>query len=129
LVLSCSKEFVFMARLTDADRRAFSREVLEVLRQNAARLSAAGFDVTGRVTELGSANQTADVKEAAQLTAQQAAVRATQESSDANDHVYDLASASVNLIEGILGKDDPLVISLRQLRPGMHVVRDEAPKP
>lgn len=118
-----------MARLTDSDRRAFSHQVVEVLRQNAAQLTAAGFDVTARVTTLDGKAKEADVKEAAQLTAQQAAQRATDESTAATDAAYELASTTVNLIEGILGKDDPLVESLRQLRPGLHNGPTPAPKP
>ncbi|WP_394796026.1 hypothetical protein [Armatimonas sp.] len=118
-----------MAKLTDTDRRAFSHQMVEVLQQNAAHLLAAGLDVTARQTELAAKAHEADVKEAAQLTAQQAAHRATEESSAATDVAYELASTTVNLVEGALGKNDPLVVSLRQLRPGLHNGPTPAPKP
>ncbi|WP_309720135.1 hypothetical protein [Armatimonas sp.] len=118
-----------MAKLTDADRRAFAHQVVEVLRLHAPQLSAAGFDVTTRLTQLEASAHEADVKEAAQLSAQQAALRATQESTTATDDAYDFASKSVSLVEGILGKDDPLVTVLRGLRPALHNAPSPAPKP
>ena len=55
------------------------------------------------------------------------ALQATQESATATDNAYDLASKSVSLVEGILGKDDPLVTVLRGRRPTLH--NDPSPTP
>jgi hypothetical protein len=109
-----------MAKLTEADQRAFSHQVLEVLRQNSAKLSVAGFDTSGRAAALEAKTDEAEVKEAEQLQAKEALLRATAASTTSTQEAYDLASASVNLIEGILGKDDALVKLLRGLRPAMH---------
>ena len=76
-----------MAKLTEADKRAFARQVVEVLRQNTARLSGAGFDASSRVISLEGKAHEAEVKEAAQLDAQQAALRATDASNTATDEI------------------------------------------
>ena len=109
-----------MAKLTEADQRAFSHQVLEILKKNSARLSAAGFETSGRVVAVEAKTHTADIDEAGQTQAKEALLRATATSTTSTTEAYDLASASVNLIEGILGKDDPLVKVLRGLRPAMH---------
>jgi hypothetical protein len=109
-----------MAKLTEADQRAFSHQVLEVLRQNSVKLGAAGFDTSGRAAALEAKTDEAETREAEQLSAKEALLRATVASTTSTQEAYDLASASVNLIEGILGKDDALVKLLRGLRPGMH---------
>jgi hypothetical protein len=115
-----AKESFITAKLTEADQRAFSHQVLEVLRQNSAKLSAAGFDTSGRAGALEAKTDAAETREAEQLQAKEALLRATVASTTSTQEAYDLASATVNLIEGILGKDDPLVRLLRGLRPGMH---------
>ena len=84
-----------MPGLTENEKRAFARQLLEVLRDNTDRLTAAGFDPAARITDIETKADTADDKEAAQRAAQEASLRATSESNEATNAVYDLASQTV----------------------------------
>ena len=104
-----------MGRLTEDQKRAFARRILEILKDNIARLGAAGFDPINRIVELSVKSYRADDKEAAQFAAQTAAEKATAESQAATDEVYKAASDSVELVVGLLGKDDELSKNLRNI--------------
>jgi hypothetical protein len=49
-----------MPALTENEKRAFARQLLEVLRNNSARLTDMGFDPAGRIAELETKAQSAD---------------------------------------------------------------------
>jgi hypothetical protein len=79
-------------------------------------LTDAGFDPTARIEMLQGKLQTADDAEGEQQKAQAAALDTTKLANETLKLAYDDASAFVNLIEGLLGKDHSLVRKLRQLR-------------
>ena len=108
-----------MPKLTENEKRAFTRQLLEVLRNNATRLTGLGFSATNRITLLETRADEADVKEAAQRAAEETSLRATRESQEATDVAYDVASQTVELIIGLVGKKDELATVLRGIRGGM----------
>ncbi|MGQ8338408.1 hypothetical protein ACUNWD_17770 [Sunxiuqinia sp. A32] len=105
-----------MATLNDKESRDFVQQVLVIVNQNASLLTDAGFDPTPRTGQLQTELQTADDAEGAQQNAQAAALDATKVAQQTLEVAYNDASAVVNLIEGLLGKDHGLVRQLRQLR-------------
>lgn len=105
-----------MATLNDKESRDFVQQVIVLVNQNASLLTAAGFDPTTRSGQLQTELQTADEAEGAQQNAQAAALDATKVAQETLKVAYEDASAVINLIEGLLGKDHGLVRQLRQLR-------------
>ena len=105
-----------MATLNEKESRDFVSQMIVMVNQNANLLTDAGFDPVNRVTALQGKLQTADDAEGEQQKAQAAALDATKLANKTLTLAYDDASAFVNLIEGLLGKDNSLVHKLRQLR-------------
>ena len=117
-----------MAALTEDQKRGFGRRVLEIMKDNIARLSAAGFDPISRIIDLSVKAYRADDKEAAQFAAQTAAEKATKESQVATVEFYKLASDSVELVVGLVGKDDELSKNLREIRDSMATEAARGPR-
>ena len=105
-----------MATLNEKESRDFVSQVIVMVDQNAGMLTDAGFDPATRSDELKAKLQTADDAEGEQQKAQALALDATKHANATLRLAYDDASAFVNLIEGLLGKDNSLVHKLRQLR-------------
>ena len=76
------------------------------------------------MTELHNKNATAENKRAAQVTADEAARKATAESVESENAAYEFASSTVDLMVAVLGRDDELSRILRNLRDQM--VNEEA---
>ncbi len=107
-----------MAKLTDADQKAFINKIIATIK-NAdikARLIANEWDPTQRTTNLENGN-TSIMNDESLVTQLEAALKTAVDTrrTDLNNN-YDLASATLSLIEGCLGKDDPLVVDLHQFR-------------
>lgn len=100
----------------DSEKRDFVAQTIELMQQNSVVLNDAGFDPTSRIEQLKSELSATEVAEATQKQTQAAAMDATVVASKTLKVAYNDASASVNLIEGLLGKDNNLVHKLRQLR-------------
>lgn len=109
-----------MANLTDAQKLAFVREVSEILNNNAASLVAAGYDPAAKVTELQTQGGAAELAEANQQQAQADAKQATADANTTRDAAYNNASATVDLMSGVLGKDSRIVHELRGIRGEMN---------
>ena len=105
-----------MGTLNEKESRDFVSQVIVIVNQNASLLTDAGFDPSSRSGELETKLQTADDAEGAQNKVQAAALDATKLANSTLKLAYNDASAFVNLIEGLLGKDNSLVHKLRQLR-------------
>ena len=108
-----------MATLSQAGKLAFAKEVAEIIRGNAALLTGKGFQVEAKASELEAAAEKAATAEAQQQTAKAAAKEATAQAEVALGTAYDLASADLMVIEGLLGKDHTTTTTLRKLRGGM----------
>jgi hypothetical protein len=102
--------------LTESEKRDFVEQIIEIVGQSADKLNEKGFGSTGRLDSLKTKNQEAITAEAGQKKAETRAHEATKVAQQKLDDAYNEASATVNLIEGLLGKDDELVRTLRKLR-------------
>ena len=102
--------------LTHDQKRAFIHKIIEVLEENTQALSDAGFDVADRLIELNDAWALEEDSEAKQIQAMAASKAATEKSNTDLAAAYNLSSATVELIVGILGKDHPLVEVLKNVR-------------
>jgi hypothetical protein len=105
-----------MSRLNDKEKRDFVSQTITTVEQESDTLMAAGFESANRVTQLKNEIEAAEDAEVAQQKAQAAALDATKVAQQTLKVAYDDASAMINLIEGLLGKDNSLVHKLRQLR-------------
>ncbi len=107
-----------MADMTDAGKRDFVRQVLEILGHpdTIALLTGAGFDPASRTTQLDTKADAASREEGEQLLAQQKAMQETHEAQQALDDSYRFASSTVEVVAGMLGENHPLIRRLRQLR-------------
>lgn len=105
-----------MTTLNEKERRDFVEFIISTVESEAAVLNAAGYDSSPRVELLKGKSTAAKDAEVAQQKAQAASLEATKVSQQALKDAYDDASAFVNLIEGLLGKDNTLVHKLRQFR-------------
>ena len=105
-----------MANLTEAKQRDFSRQVLEVLKSKSAELSEAGFDSQARIAELETKSADANTAEAEQRVAEEVKQQKTAASNAKRTELYEQASATVSLMEGLLGRSHQIVHQLRQVR-------------
>jgi hypothetical protein len=105
-----------MTSLNEKERRDFVSHTVLTIEENAAVLTAAGFDPANRVTTMKTKMATAEQAEVKQQQAQAAALDATKVAIQTLREAYDDASEMVSLIEGLLGKDNSLVHKLRQFR-------------
>uniref|UniRef100_UPI0032161FB4 hypothetical protein n=1 Tax=uncultured Draconibacterium sp. TaxID=1573823 RepID=UPI0032161FB4 len=105
-----------MSANSEAKKRDFVSQTITIMEQNSTMLSDAGFDPVNRISQLKTELVACDEAEGRQVEAQTAALDATKASNAALKTAYDDASAAINLIEGLLGKDNSLVHKLRQLR-------------
>ncbi len=105
-----------MAKLNEKESREFVAHIIGTLEVQAPALTAAGFDPAVRISQLLEKSNLAAAMEVAQQEAEAAALKATAVSNEALSAAYKDASAAVDLIEGLLGKDHELVRLLRQYR-------------
>lgn len=105
-----------MSGLSDAKRRDFITQLIVVLEQNSQLLIAQGFDPAAKIAQLRAELTDLETKEGRQLESLAAAKDATKAAQDALTVAYTDASATVDLIAGLLGKNDNLVIEVKKLR-------------
>jgi hypothetical protein len=105
-----------MGKMIDAKKRDFVAQVTAFLEQNAQLLVGKGYDPAAKITQLRSEIVVTDEKEALQREAAAKAKDATKMANEAMNTAYTDASATVELLAGLLGKDNNLVIELRKLR-------------
>ena len=100
----------------ESQKRDFVAQIIVLMEQSSSTLSEAGFDPTARIAQLKSELLATEEAEAKQKEIQAASLDATKLTNATLKQAYEDASASISLIEGILGKDNSLVHKLRQLR-------------
>jgi len=105
-----------MSGITESKKRDFVTQLVVIMQQNAQLLSDKGFDPTAKIAQLQQEILTADEAEGKQAEAAAAAKNATKLAQQTLDSVYTDGSATVELITGLLGKKDNLVIEIRKLR-------------
>ncbi len=109
-----------MTYISDAQKLAFVREMSEILNNNAAALLAQGYDPAAKVTELQTQGGAAELAEANQQQAQADAKQATINATSSRDTAYNNASATVEIMVGLLGKDNLIVQEIKSLRGEMN---------
>ncbi|RKD92128.1 hypothetical protein [Mangrovibacterium diazotrophicum] len=113
--------------LNESKKRDFVTQLIVVLEQNTQLLTDKGFDPTAKITQLKSEVQAADTAEGKQIEAMAAAKDATQLANDTLDVAYSDGSATVDLITGLLGKNDNLVLEIKKLRKSRTPKSSSAP--
>lgn len=105
-----------MTSLTESRKRDFITQLIVIIEQNAGLLTARGYDPTAKLAQLKAEKASVDQTEANQREALAAAKTATQLALDTLNIAYTDASATVDLISGLLGKNDNLLLEIRKLR-------------
>ena len=99
-----------------AEKRAFVSEIIEILNQEKEQLQTSGFNPEERINALVEKSQVAESAEVNQKKAQAIAMEATTKANDALEVAYNDASAIVELLTGIMGKDNELVRKIKKIR-------------
>ena len=102
--------------LNESKKRDFASQLIVIMEQNTQLLTDKGFDPAVKIAQLKQELTSADDAEGRQREAIAAAKNATQLASDTLNTVYTNASAAVDLISGLLGKDDNLLLEIKKLR-------------
>ena len=102
--------------LNESKKRDFVTQLIVIIEQNASLLSDKGFDPAAKITQLKEELRLADEAEGRQAEAMAAAKDATEEAKNTLDVAYTDGSATVDLITGLLGKNNNLVLEIKKLR-------------
>ena len=105
-----------MSKMTESKKRDFVSQLIVILEQNTQLLTDKGFDPTAKITQLKTELTAADDAEGKQREAMAAAKDATKLANETLDVAYTDGSATVDLVTGLLGKKDNLVIEIKKIR-------------
>jgi hypothetical protein len=105
-----------MTSLNESRKRDFVTQLLLIMQQNAQLLVDKGFDPANKIAQLMQELTAADEAEARQSEAMAAAKNATLLAHGTLSTAYTDASATVDLISGLLGKKDNLLLEIKKLR-------------
>ncbi|WP_163324983.1 hypothetical protein [Draconibacterium mangrovi] len=105
-----------MAYITDARKRDFVKQITIFTETNKDVLIAAGFDPSERIEELKASYAEAMMNKEKQIEAMAQAKDATKKAQLSLLESYSLASKTVELFTGLLGKDATLVTQIKKLR-------------
>lgn len=105
-----------MATLAEARKRDFISQMAILLENEKTRLSSAGFDPAAKLALLNEKNATTDQAEIEQQLAAAKAKEATKWANKKLDEAYREASNVLDLVSGLLGKEDELVKKMRKFR-------------
>lgn len=105
-----------MGNLTESKKRDFVTQLIVIMEQNAELLASKGFDPANKIGQLKEELTEADDAEGKQAEAMAASKNATQLAQNTLNTVYADGSATVDLISGLLGKKDNLLLEIKKLR-------------
>ena len=105
-----------MSDLNDPLKDSYIGKVADALGPYAADLTAKGFDPASRITQLTGAGPLIEGAGRSRKAAEQAATDAVKNEQAIRTQFYTLATSTVSLVEGLLGKDHELTVKLRGLR-------------
>ncbi|NQU53986.1 MAG: hypothetical protein HQ522_15775 [Bacteroidetes bacterium] len=105
-----------MGNMSEAKKRDFVNQLITILKQNAQLFIDKGYDPANRIAELEEFLNETEIAEARQTEAEAAAKDATKLSQKTLDKTYREGSATVELISGLLGKDNNLLREIRKMR-------------
>jgi hypothetical protein len=99
-----------------ADKSEYSTESTNLIELNKDRIAAAGFDVTAKIDDIKAKIAATDAAATARNDAHQVAKEKTAAYNASLADTYTATSALVNILEGVLGANDPLVKTLIDMR-------------
>nr|WP_320154092.1 hypothetical protein [uncultured Draconibacterium sp.] len=102
--------------MSEAKKRDFVQQLITLLEQNVELLTEKGYNPENKIQELSTQLTTTNDAEARQVEAMAAAKDATRLSQESLDIVYRNGSATVDLVSGLLGKQDNLLLEIKKLR-------------
>lgn len=105
-----------MGNLTESKKRDFLVQLITILEQNEQILSETGYDPAPKIASLQNGIKAAEEAEARQLEAKAASKNATRLATETLNAVYREGSAAVDLVSGLLGKDNNLLLEIKKLR-------------
>ena len=105
-----------MGNMSEGKKRDFVSQMITLLEQNAQLLTDKGYNPENKINELKTELSATDEAEARQTEAMAAAKDATKLSQDTLDIAYRNGSATVDLLSGLLGKDDNLLREIKKMR-------------
>ena len=105
-----------MAYLNKAEKRTFAADTIKSIRNNSELLAEQGYKPYTLISELEQLLHEAEVAEARQLRAKADLRDATIHAQKSLNSVYVKASAAINIVIGLLGKQHTLVRQLKKLR-------------
>ena len=105
-----------MADLNDPLKESYIGKVGDALTPYTAELTAKGFDPASRITELTGAGKKIEDAGKLRVEAEAAVAAAVKNEHTVRDQYYTLATGTVSLVEGVLGKNHALPVKLRSLR-------------
>lgn len=113
--------------LNEAKKRDFISMLIVILEQNGELIADKGFDPTNKIVQLKEELAGADQAEGRQREAVAAAKNATQAATDTLNVAYTNASATVDLVSGLLGKGDNLLLEIKKLRKTTPPSKSDSP--
>ena len=105
-----------MADLNDPLKDSYIGKVADALGPYTADLTAKGFDPASRITQLTGAGPLIEGAGKARKSAEKATADAVKNEQDLRAQFYKLATDTVSLVEGLVGKGHELTTKLRGLR-------------
>lgn len=105
-----------MAKMNESGKRDFVSQMITIMQQNTTLLTDNGFDPAAKIAQLQEELVAADDAEGHQIEVKAASKAATKVAQETLKTAYNDGSATVEIIAGFLGKNDPLVQELRKLR-------------
>ena len=114
--------------LNESKKRDFVTQLVVIMEQNGKLLGDKGYDPTAKIKQLKEEITTVDQAEGRQREAVAAAKNATQHAQESLNIAYTDASATVDLISGLLGKNDNLLLEIKKLRKTTSKTAKPAPQ-
>ena len=105
-----------MSDLNDPLKESYIGKVGDALTPYTDELKAKGFDPASRIVQLTGAGPLIESASKLRKQAEKSATDAVQNEHGVRDNFYTLATSTVSLVEGLLGKDHDLPVKLRGLR-------------
>ena len=102
--------------MKESTKRDFVTQVIELLQDEAEVLASKGYTADNRISELNTSKQACDLAELEQQKAHAAAKEATKAANESLDVAYRQASETIDLLSGLLGKDNEIVKKMRKFR-------------
>lgn len=118
-----------MADLNDSLKDSYISKVGAALTPYAADLTAKGFDPASRIAQLSGAGPLIESANKLRKAAEKSAADAIAHEQEVRSNFYSLATNTVSLVEGLLGKNHELCTKLRKLRADLIGNQNTDPKP